>query len=270
MVHWASMFHVEAQRAAITLLNARSYPCKPVFLTNILYEEVESMLSRRHFIRVAASLGGATLFSLNQPRWWRFLVTANAQEPSSKELYAGFVLLSEAAPVPDFVRESRGIVLDQECDCQDPALAGETVQFDGIQELSASVSIPLYVPTALPRNARLAHTSVTRFVESGDVWEIAISFATGDARGGSISVRASPEFPQPYPVWPVRLWFAHDDGPIYPEKVTISGSPGVMLPSARGYVFLWIERGVLYTLAVEDYSDRDTATATADSLAQAK
>ena len=228
------------------------------------------MLSRRHFMRVVASLGGVTLFSLNQPRWWRFVVTASAQEPSTNELYAGFLLLSEAAPVPDFVRETRGIVLGQECDCQDPALAGETVQFSSIQELSDSVPIPLYVPTVLPSNARLAHTSVTRFAESGDVWETTISFATGNARGGLISVRASPEFPQPYPVWPVRLWFAHDDGPIYPEKVTISGSPGVMLPSAPGYVFLWIERRVLYTLAVEDYSDRETATATAHSLIQVK
>lgn len=192
-----------------------------------------------------------------------------AQSPVEGELYSGFFLLPEGAPVPDFVQKARGIILHGDDDLHDPTLAGEGIQVNSLEELRGHISFPLYIPTTLPPNMQFINANVLRFVRSGEIWGVAINFGTGNTADGLISVWAAPEFPRPFPVWPVRFPFAYDSGPILPEKATLSPSPGVMLPSVLGYIFQWIRHDILYALVVENHPSREYAETIARSVAQA-
>jgi hypothetical protein len=137
-----------------------------------------------------------------------------------------------------------------------------------MEELKERVSIPIFIPAALPSGMELYRVYITQFVQSGEIWNVSIYYGTENDYGRFISIHARPEFDRPFPVWPVRLAHAHDEGPIYPEKITISQKRMLMLPSIIGHRLQWIEYDVLYSLVVEHDSNREAALRTAESLIQ--
>lgn len=189
-------------------------------------------------------------------------------ELQERELYEGFLFLPEESLIPYFVRQARGIMLCQTSNYDDPTLAGETIQFNNIEELKNLVSFPLFTLNTLPLEIEFIGADVTRFVQSHEIWKASINFGTGNDYSQLISIHARPEFHKPFPVWPVRLPFAHDDGPINPEKISVSQKPMVLLPSISGHLFQWIEHDILYSLVVEHDKSRETAIALAESLIQ--
>jgi hypothetical protein len=76
----------------------------------------------------------------------------------------------------------------------------------------------------------------------------------------SLTVHNKPHYPSPYPIYPVHVQDVETGGItlIAPEKVMVGAAFGILVPSSNGYVAHWIEKGVLYTLAVEDSTNRET------------
>lgn len=189
-------------------------------------------------------------------------------ELPGSELYEGFLLLPEETLIPSFVQQDRGIMLGQVGDSDDPTLIGETIQFKDVEDLKSFISFPLFTLKELPTNIEFIGASVTQFTQSREIWKASIYFGRGNEYSQLISVHARPMFHRPFPVWPVRLPYAHDEGPITPEKINISAKSMLLLPSASGYLFQWIEQDILYSLAVEHDRNRKEALTIAESLTQ--
>jgi predicted DCC family thiol-disulfide oxidoreductase YuxK len=181
------------------------------------------------------------------------------------ELWEGFVLLPEGAPIPPFVRQVPTPILCQtDGRPEAEALRGETLTFTELAPLRSLIRFPLYGPSRLPPGIVWQGATVTRFARSGEVFSVSLNF--GDGEGvPRIRVIAQPMYPSPYPVWPV---YSPDrpEEPIFPEKVFFTPRPGLLLPSARGHLTLWQETGTLYTLIAEHNSRREAVLALVQSL----
>ncbi|MFZ8845018.1 hypothetical protein [Thermoflexus sp.] len=166
------------------------------------------------------------------------------------ELWEGFVLLPEGAPIPPFVRQVPTPILCQtDGGPEAEALRGETLTFTEPERLRSLIRFPLYGPSRLPPGMVWQGATVTRFARSGEVFSVSLNF--GDGEGvPRLRVIAQPMYPSPYPVWPV---YAPDrpEEPIFPEKVFFTPRPGLLLPSAQGHLALWIEQNTLYVLIAE-------------------
>jgi predicted DCC family thiol-disulfide oxidoreductase YuxK len=134
------------------------------------------------------------------------------------ELWEGFVLLPEGAPIPPFVRQVPTPILCQtDGRPEAEALRGETLTFTEPERLRSLIRFPLYGPSRLPPGIVWQGAAVTRFARSGEVFSVSLNF--GDGEGvPRLRVIAQPMYPSPYPVWPV---YAPDrpEEPIFPEKV---------------------------------------------------
>ena len=166
------------------------------------------------------------------------------------ELWEGFVLLPEGAPIPPFVRQVPTPILCQtDGRPEAEALRGEILTFTELAPLRSLIRFPLYGPSRLPPGIEWQGVAVTRFARSGEVFSVSLNF--GDGEGvPRLRVIAQPMYPSPYPVWPV---YAPDrpEEPIFPEKVFFTPRPGLLLPSAQGHLALWIEQNTLYVLIAE-------------------
>jgi len=111
------------------------------------------------------------------------------------------------------------------------------------------LNFPLYWPTPPPPGLEFQGAWATVFRKSGVIFSVSLAFGEP---GGEPRVRlvAQPLYPRPYPVWPVYRPERPEE-PIFPEKVFFTPRPGLRLPSARGYIIMWIEKQVLYILIVE-------------------
>jgi hypothetical protein len=234
---------------------------------------MKRQLSRRQFLKsVVGGLGATALTRLIGffPEYQStFALPAGASkghhlsqdQVEGLELFHGFLLLPEEAPLPALAHTASHIDLHG----TDSAFAGMSIQLDSITELKQHISFPVYIPTELPPEMQFASAGITKFVQSGEIWGVYANFTTNDLANGQITTWARPEYPKPFPVWPVRFPFAHDD-PIRPEKVSFTPSPGILLPSMLGYSLLWIEHDVLYSLFVENNASREMAATIASSL----
>ncbi|WP_448601260.1 hypothetical protein [Thermoflexus hugenholtzii] len=166
------------------------------------------------------------------------------------EIWEGFVLLPEGAPLPPFVTCAPAPILCQtDGRPEAEALRGETLTFTELGPLRSLIRFPLYGPSRLPPGIVWRGAAVTRFARSGEVFSVSLNF--GDGEGvPRIRLIAQPVYPSPYPVWPVYS----PDRPeelIFPEKVFFTPRPGLLLPSAQGHLALWIEQNTLYMLIAE-------------------
>jgi len=190
------------------------------------------------------------------------------QLTEGEELYEGFLLLPEGSPVPSFVQCAPAPILCHVHESNNPALVGETIGVNSIQELKEFLSFPIYTPTTLPLNMRFDTATVIRFAQSGLVFMATVNYNTSDLIQLPISVLAQPIFPRPYPIWPVRLPDTSEGDPVYAEKVSFLPSPGVMRLSVPGHVYQWIQQDILYTLVIEHDPSREAAELIAKSLQQ--
>ena len=158
------------------------------------------------------------------------------------EIWEGFVLLSEGAPLPSFVTCAPAPILCQtDGSPEAEALRGEVLPVRDLAEARAQIPFPLYRPTELP----FQQGQMIRFRRGGRVFIVMLDFGRASEPEGSLWAR--PIYPRPYPVWPVR----HPEQPeipVPPAKVFFTPAPGVLLPTVDGYMVHWIEQDVLYTL----------------------
>jgi hypothetical protein len=135
-------------------------------------------------------------------------------------------------------------------------------------ELARVGSFPMYTLGAIPDGLRYGGSLLVRRPtgQPSGGW---IFFQSYDAALAmwqtTVRIRAKRHFPRPYP-----LWFSAAMGPsgpaVIPEKVTFLPSPGIMVATALGYVFHWIQSDTLYTLFAEHGPTHEQAEAIGRSL----
>jgi len=236
-------------------------------------------LGRRDFLRHSGIGLLATIFLFGRQK--SSLLDSHIAEPSQVglsatdilgkvETYEGFLFLPTVdAQMPTFVQCATSPILCQVDERHNPAHIGELVWFKSIPELIAYVPFPIYVPATLPTGIEFLNAYTIQYVESGKVVEAIVNFGAAGTQQPLVSVSAQPEFPRPFPIWPVHSPSSDNHIPILPEKISFAPAPGVMQPSVPGYVIHWITNDILYTLAVENNSHREAAADIARSLKEA-
>jgi hypothetical protein len=226
------------------------------------------MWSRRQFIKTIGALGGALLMPFRKIKQVESLGLADEESSPEMELYEGFVILPENAPLPPVVLCAPAPILcnsDEKLDPSAEAFRGETSWFDSMDELASQVSFPVYIPGRLPADVRFLQGYVGRFAKSQKIYESRIDFGLTDGHQALISLSARPIFPRPYPVWrssshrEEQLHLEQDSTATFPEKVDFTPAPGLMAPTEQGYVVYWMKQDVLYTLFLDYDSSREVA-----------
>jgi hypothetical protein len=233
-----------------------------------------SDLRRRGFFRQAGTLLAGFLIVGSSPK----LRLGDSDENNTPnlqallgELYAGFVLLIEGAPLPDFVIPSRNgipIVCGVGFGRGGPKATAVTKNIDTPQNLARMARLPLYTLGKLPDSFRPAGGYQIEH-ESGEVFGASVNFDSYNAKTenweGSVGIWAQPDFPHPYPLWSSVP--AEPDLPaVILEKVDFLPSRGIMVSTQDGYVFYWIENDVFYTLRAEHNPTRKEIRKLVDSL----
>ncbi|HXF69591.1 MAG TPA: hypothetical protein VNK89_07270 [Thermoflexus sp.] len=218
---------------------------------------------RRRLLQQGGALAGLVLLG----RWFLFRSQPASAASSSElegEVWEGFLLLPAGAPLPAWVQCAPAPILGEAEGPGAEDLRGETRAYERWEDLRPLLQFPLYVPSILPPGFQLLGAYLTVFRKSGEVFSASLAF--GDARGEPlIQVIAQPIYPKPYPVWPVYFPWAPET-PIPPEKVFFTPTPGLLLPSLRGYNTLWIADGVLYLLITVHDRRREGIVQLAQSL----
>lgn len=229
------------------------------------------MRSRRQFIKAMGVLGGAILAPF---RWVGRAQASTFQDtplPLGAELYEGFVLLPEGAPLPDLVQPPQygpPIVCGVGQKAEISERAGVTQVFNAAEELANACSFPVYKLSHVPDGLRVIGGSLLRHTH-GAVYGGSIGYETLDANTGiwetTVTIGAQPDFARPFPLWS-SLSTEHKDRAIVLEKVDYLPSAGIKVETRRGYVFLWIEDNILYTLVVEHSKGLEAAQRLISSL----
>jgi len=231
------------------------------------------MLNRRDFIKALGVLGAAILNPFH--RWFRVQDVQAApvvdSSLSSAEVYAGFILLTEDEPVPEFVRKPAvgpPIVCGVESGKGGPKINAVLQSFDTLEQIKERINFPIYTLNKLPDQFHPAGGYILGY-DTGQIYGVSLGYQAVDTTSGliesTISLWAEPHFPRPFPLWSTEP--VEPGGPaIVLEKVDFLPSPGIMVATPLGYVFHWIERDIFYMLIAEHHPTFDEAQALAKSL----
>lgn len=220
--------------------------------------------SRRQFFKgTLGFLGGAvaarfvglfpeTQFLLAQGGQEEISVTRPAQAEDG-ELYAGFLLLPEYAPLPPDIKQP-SIPIYCNVD-EDPARHGgfaDSKSFNSALDLSNAANLPLYVLSTLPDELRETEASLVQYAD-GTVYSAAVNYEVYDAEhdlwASVMTLDVIRNFPQPLPLWSSEPVEPGEPG-IYYEKVDFLPAPGIQMETSDGFAFYWITNHVMYTLVI--------------------
>ncbi len=230
------------------------------------------MLTRREILKTIGTSG--VVLGTPLSRLFRASSSADAAgasaDPAAGELYAGFLLLPDGAPVPSTVQPSRfGTPIV--CGLGGKPATARSMHYGTHTEVAKNAAVPLYSPSHLPPTLRPAGGDIIEY-EWGGVFTASLDFETyqSDSNtwgGGEVSLWAETEFPRPYPFWMTSI------AGVPPKKVGFLPAPGLQVASGMGssgrrlgYTFYWIDNGFLHWLRVENYSSEDEAQALATTL----
>lgn len=221
-----------------------------------------SGLSRRGFL----SSGLTLLTMLAIPRFLRPGRAARSDPESPKiadigELYGGFVLLPDGAPLPVEVSgDYKGF--PNPCGVVEPGGSEHTEPSDAVhvdltdaRRFSAMAGIPVYGLEGLPQGLTSVRASIVKD-GTGEVHGGYLSYSATDARNkvnsAAVTIAVEKGFPHPYPLWSAKP--VEEGGPsIELEKVDyVPGGEGVMIRTTPGFDLLWIANDVLHHLSAEN------------------
>jgi hypothetical protein len=212
------------------------------------------MLSRRDFIKMIGSFA-VILTPIN-----RLLRQTDSslqiEEPPDGELFAGFLLLPEDAPLPNIIKKPK-FGIPNECGIGLTTGMPEnnffTLQFNTMKELAQKVDFPIYRLDNIQDGMKQGNISLIKTLEQ-DVYLVSTGYEVYNPATGiwecSIWIVEQTDFPYPVPIWqnePVEP----DVPGVLPEKVDFLPEPGVMVKTQSGYVFHWIESDILHTIVLE-------------------
>ncbi len=219
------------------------------------------MITRRSFIKILAGISPIflTQFKLLAP----LLNGISIQDSSNQtgEIYAGFLILPENVPIPEFITPGGSISLEGSGNAQ----KGKTTAFASISEIWDYVHFPIFAAGQLPSNYHFSTAVLYQFSETNEVWAVRLDYLPEPIEEGQINIWALPDFPRPFPVWPVRDPNNPEGELISPQKIQLP-QPALMIPSMLGYDFTWILGDILYSISVENHPDYVIAENIARSL----
>ncbi len=214
------------------------------------------MISRRSFVRGMAAVATVVLLPVDKlisPRP-AAAVSVQGQATGEGELYAGFLLLPAYAPVPSFVEPPRlgkpvfgdtaqGANVDR----------AATTYVESEQLIPREIGAPFYTFADLPAVFHPGRPILVRH-SSGEPYRAVAGFLQrrqgADHDECTVSIDTLLQIPKPFPFWSAPPG-ARGTPLGIPEKVDFLPSPGIAVQSALGYLFLWIERDILYSVRVE-------------------
>jgi hypothetical protein len=222
--------------------------------------------NRRQFLRGASGLMGgifaarvAGLFPEAQPALAQGGNPVSVERPPTQvdvgELYGGFLLLPDGAPIPDFVQTSRfGVPIFCGVGHSETEPTVTSRLFNTAEELAEYITFPIYTFQVLSNDLHLLGANLIEH-ETGEVYAISVDFQSYNQEiedlETTVSIWAYPDPLKPQPLWsiapvePGRL-------AVIPEKVDfLLPTPGVLYRLPKGFVFHWIEDEILYTLIAE-------------------
>lgn len=245
-------------------------PIKAFKLTHLIgqFERETSFkdfdIQRRFFLTQSVSvLGALTLFGLRPLSAVNPQVESNSESDIDEEhedngeVYYGFVLMPDVdTPRPAFVNSDKEQNRTRATQFADERALRNEVPFD-IYQVSANYNVLPLLSSQLIKDE--ADESIAG--AALNYGEIAyLSEKLESDRLISLWIQNKPYYPSPYPVYPVHKpnFESETITLVPPEKITVGNNYGVMLPSHNGWVAYWFENSVLYTLAVEDSTSRET------------
>jgi len=207
-------------------------------------------------LKSLAGLAGVLLMPFDRLGRLTSAPAASADAGSEGELYAGFLLLPEGVPAPSYVRGAkRGAPVFGEPGPGKTASpsAARSTYLASEAELARVVGTPCYTLANIPGGARRTKAVLIQH-STGDPYLGQVGFETYDrevdAWETTIALEMLLDFPQPFPLWSCGP--REPGGPVISfRKAEFLPVPGVMVSTARGYVFHWIQYGALYTARVE-------------------
>lgn len=177
------------------------------------------------------------------------------------ELYGGFVLLPEGAPIPDIVQGYKfgiptmcGVSDGVEHQAHHTQSDAVHVTLHSASDLAAQSEFPMYTLSKIPVGLRPSGVSLIMH-GTGQLFGGTVTFEAYDQMAGTwytaVSILAQYDFPQPFPLWSSNP--VEEGGPAVKfEKVDFvpSGS-GILIRNPVGFTLHWIKQGVFYTMCVE-------------------
>lgn len=184
------------------------------------------------------------------------------------ELYAGFVLLPDGAPLPDIVQDYKygaptmcGVSDDQERPVHHEQTNVDAVHIDltGAEDLANQGRFPVYTLDIhalhkLAPGLRPSGASLIRH-EIGALFGGWVTFEAYDQAVKTwytpVSILAQVDFARPFPLWSSNP--VEEGGPaIILEKVNfLPDGPGILIPTPVGFALHWIRQDILYTMSAE-------------------
>lgn len=239
-------------------------------------------ISRRGFLRgtLLGSLGAVVTARIGWlfPESQRKFIRPSSTNPSDValqastegELYAGFLLLPDGAPLPAFVRPPQ-IGIPIFCGVGvgkgGPRPTAVTSSLKTVTDLQSETDFPIYTFGKLSQEFQPGAVNLIKHT-TGEIYAASVIFESihQDRQSqGIVSITTQPDFPRPFPLWSCSP--VEPDGPaVILEKVDFLPSPGIVVATLLGFVFHWIEKDVLYTLLAEYNPSREEATLLASSL----
>jgi hypothetical protein len=226
------------------------------------------MLNRRDFIKFLGATGAVILSPLRRLEWFKPLEVVQAEEPVG-ELYAGFVLLPEGAPAPEFVKYPEvmvPIICGAGQNSSQHASMASTENFSTIVELANRIQFPIFKPAPLPNNLKPTAIKLIKHKISNEIYLTEYILESDAAEESVMAIMSAyTKFPAPFPLWSSEPVEPNETATV-PEKVDFLPSPGIMVSSKGGNIFNWIGNNIFYSLIVEPALSREDAEILATSL----
>lgn len=228
------------------------------------------MITRRRFIKFLGSLGLITFIPIQR------LLKINSknfipqQQSVDGEFYANFLLLPENAEIPPFVefpKEPMPRLCGVGADELHPKPDAVVHFFENIDDVSKLMNFTVYTFKSMPDGLRPGK-AFSISLENGLLHSISLSYEAYHAAQklweSVVSLWIFSIFPKPFPLWEEGPF--EKNGPsVHLEKIDNLPSPGIRIKTQSGYVYLWVEKGMLYKLTLDpcesvlvasDYLDR--------------
>ncbi|MDW8325531.1 MAG: twin-arginine translocation signal domain-containing protein [Anaerolineales bacterium] len=209
------------------------------------------MWNRRQFIKALGVLGGVVAAPLH--RLGRAQAAApRADLPPGAELYGGFLLLPEGAPVPEIVKVPQ-YGAPNVCGLDGQPVTASTKYFTSALDLARSIHRPLFTLGSVPSGLKFAGAYCLSH-GWGDAHSVTLCFDLEDSQGFgqecAVSLWAEFDFYRPYPIWsnmPVEVGGPSSEV----KKVDFLPVPGVWVAEDSGHSYHWIMKDILYTLVIQ-------------------
>ncbi len=145
--------------------------------------------------------------------------------PPGAELYAGFLILPDNAPIPGFVQ---GPMLGMPHICGVSDIPATAVQQDiaSPDELQSLTNLPIFVLPSKPKDIQFSRAYTLRY-PTGEVFICTLIFESV-SNNLTVAILIQPDFSRPYPVR--RIDTVGDNGSVVTiEKVNFLPSKGILI-----------------------------------------